>query len=131
MPVPRFWYLPRGEKADGVLSGDDHSPGSSAGFTASDLDRYKSVSPPAAYALRHPRSRDDARRRSGVQHVDTAIARAPAWQHATGRLHHKQECARCRTLQIILEALQIAANERRQIGSHRRRRGALIFPENG
>ena len=26
MPLPRFWYLPRGEKAAVVLSGDDHSP---------------------------------------------------------------------------------------------------------
>ena len=27
MPLPRFWYLPRGEKAVVVMSGDDHSPG--------------------------------------------------------------------------------------------------------
>ena len=26
MPLPRFWYLPRGEKAVVVMSGDDHSP---------------------------------------------------------------------------------------------------------
>ena len=26
-PLPRFWYLPRGEKAVVVMSGDDHSPG--------------------------------------------------------------------------------------------------------
>ena len=26
MPLPRFWYLPRGEKAAVVMSGDDHSP---------------------------------------------------------------------------------------------------------
>ena len=27
MPLPRFWYLPRGEKAAVAMSGDDHSPG--------------------------------------------------------------------------------------------------------
>ena len=27
LPLPRFWYLPRGEKAVVVMSGDDHSPG--------------------------------------------------------------------------------------------------------
>ena len=26
LPLPRFWYLPRGEKAAVVMSGDDHSP---------------------------------------------------------------------------------------------------------
>ena len=26
LPLPRFWYLPRGEKAVVVMSGDDHSP---------------------------------------------------------------------------------------------------------
>jgi hypothetical protein len=46
MPLPRFWYLPRGKKAVVVLSGDDHSPVSSAGNTASNFDWFKSVSPP-------------------------------------------------------------------------------------
>ncbi len=45
MPLPRFWYLPRGEKAVVVLSGDDHSP-ASAGGTASNFDRFKALSPP-------------------------------------------------------------------------------------
>ncbi len=34
MPVPRFWYLPRGEKAVVLLSGDDHSPSYAPGGTA-------------------------------------------------------------------------------------------------
>jgi hypothetical protein len=46
MPVPHFWYLPRGEKAAVVLSGDDHSPGSGPGGTASEFDRLKTQSPP-------------------------------------------------------------------------------------
>ena len=27
VPLPRFWYLPRGDKAVVVMSGDDHAPG--------------------------------------------------------------------------------------------------------
>ena len=45
LPLPRFWYLPRGEKAVVVMSGDDHSPGQAAGGTASHFDRYKALSP--------------------------------------------------------------------------------------
>jgi fibronectin type 3 domain-containing protein len=45
MPIPHFWYLPRGEKAAVVMSGDDHSPGSSPGGTVSHFDRYKTLSP--------------------------------------------------------------------------------------
>jgi hypothetical protein len=46
MPLPRFWYLPRGNKAVVLLSGDDHSPVSSAGFTADNFERLKALSPP-------------------------------------------------------------------------------------
>ena len=45
MPLPRFWYLPRGEKAAVVMSGDDHSPAQAPGGTASHFDRYKALSP--------------------------------------------------------------------------------------
>jgi fibronectin type 3 domain-containing protein len=45
MPLPRFWYLPRGEKAAVVMSGDDHSPVSSPGGTVSHFERYKTLSP--------------------------------------------------------------------------------------
>ena len=45
LPLPRFWYLPRGEKAVVVMSGDDHSLGFSNGGTASNFDRYKALSP--------------------------------------------------------------------------------------
>ena len=41
-PLPRFWYLPRGEKAAFVMSGDDH--GSAAG-TGGHFDRFKALSP--------------------------------------------------------------------------------------
>ena len=45
MPLPRFWYLPRGEKAVVVMSGDDHSPGNAPGGTAFAFDRFKALSP--------------------------------------------------------------------------------------
>ena len=48
LPLPRFWYLPRGEKAAVVMSGDDHSPSSAPGGTASHFDRFKALSPAAA-----------------------------------------------------------------------------------
>jgi hypothetical protein len=40
-PLPRFWYLPRGEKAVVVMTGDDHAVGGTAGR----FDRYKALSP--------------------------------------------------------------------------------------
>ena len=47
LPMPRFWYLPRGEKAVVVMSGDDHSPiNVPVGGTAFAFDRYKELSPP-------------------------------------------------------------------------------------
>jgi chitodextrinase len=45
MPLPRFWYLPRGEKAVVVMSGDDHAPSQAPGGTASNFDRFKALSP--------------------------------------------------------------------------------------
>jgi hypothetical protein len=41
LPLPRFWYLPRGERAAVVMTGDDHGSGGTAGqFT-----RFKGASP--------------------------------------------------------------------------------------
>ena len=42
LPLPHFWYLPRGNKAVIVMSGDDHAQGG----TASNFDRFKALSPP-------------------------------------------------------------------------------------
>ena len=41
LPLPHFWYLPRGKKAVVVLSGDDHA----FGGTATNFDRFKQLSP--------------------------------------------------------------------------------------
>jgi hypothetical protein len=40
-PIPRFWYLPHGEKAAIVMTGDDHALGGTAGR----FDRYLALSP--------------------------------------------------------------------------------------
>jgi hypothetical protein len=42
MPLPRFWYLPRGLKAAVVLTGDDHGNGGTRG----QFDRYMAESKP-------------------------------------------------------------------------------------
>jgi fibronectin type 3 domain-containing protein len=44
MPLPHFWYLPRGKKAVVLLSGDDHSPSQAQGGTASNFNRFKTLS---------------------------------------------------------------------------------------
>jgi len=41
-PLPRLWYLPRGEKAAVVLTGDDHGNGGTAG----QFDAFEAASPP-------------------------------------------------------------------------------------
>ena len=41
MPMPRFWFLPKGFKAAVVMTGDDHANGGTAGR----FDQYKSLSP--------------------------------------------------------------------------------------
>lgn len=40
-PLPRFWYLPRGNKAVVVMTGDDHGRGGTAGR----FDQYRRLSP--------------------------------------------------------------------------------------
>jgi hypothetical protein len=45
MPLPRFWYLPRGKKAVVLMSGDDHSPSQAAGGTIANFDGFKGLSP--------------------------------------------------------------------------------------
>ena len=41
MPLPRFWYLPRGEKAAVVMTGDDHANGGTTG----QFNRFEAASP--------------------------------------------------------------------------------------
>ena len=46
LPLPHFWYLPRGLKAAVVMSGDDHSPTYTQGGTAFHFDRFEQESTP-------------------------------------------------------------------------------------
>jgi hypothetical protein len=46
LPLPRFWYLPRGEKAAVLMSGDDHSPSQATGGTVANFDGFEALSPP-------------------------------------------------------------------------------------
>jgi hypothetical protein len=46
LPLPRFWYLPRGLKAAVVMSGDDHSPDYTPGGTAFHFNRLEQESAP-------------------------------------------------------------------------------------
>ena len=41
-PLPRFWYLPRGEKAAVVMTGDDHATGGTSAY----FNRFKATSDP-------------------------------------------------------------------------------------
>ena len=43
-PLPRFWYLPQGEKAAVVMTGDDHAHGGTTGR----FDQYIAASPPGS-----------------------------------------------------------------------------------
>ena len=45
LPLPHFWYLPRGERAAVVMSGDDHSPSQAPGGTVANFNRFKRLSP--------------------------------------------------------------------------------------
>ena len=63
LPLPHFWYLPRGKKAAVVMSGDDHSPTYAPGGTASNFDRFKALSPPGASS---PTGSASARRRTSI-----------------------------------------------------------------
>ena len=74
MPLPRFWYLPRGEKAVVVMSGDDHSPGNAPGGTAFAFDRFKELSPPAATS---PRGSASARARTSIPTARSRTRRRP------------------------------------------------------
>jgi hypothetical protein len=63
MPLPRFWYLPRGEKAAVVLTGDDHSSGRTK-------DHF------TAFAARNP----------GCSVADWACVRATSYLYPDGPL---------------------------------------------
>ena len=72
-PLPRFWYLPRGEKAAVVLTGDDHAVNGTPAF----FDRLKASSPAGCSVADW-----DCVRASSYLYPDTAMtdAQAAAYQ---------------------------------------------------
>jgi hypothetical protein len=73
LPLPHFWYLPRGEKAAVVLSGDDHSPAQATGGTVSNFDRMIALSPAGCVV-----SQWDCVRASSYVYPDSVITPAQA-----------------------------------------------------
>ncbi len=60
MPLPRFWYLPRGEKAAVVMTGDDHANGGTTG----QFNRFEAASQRAA---RSPTGSASGPRRTSIR----------------------------------------------------------------
>jgi chitodextrinase len=71
MPLPRFWYLPRDEKAAVIMTGDDHAEGGTAGR----WDDYKAVSAP------------------GCSVVDWQCIRGTSYVYTDGQLTNAQAAA--------------------------------------
>ena len=68
-PAPRFWYLPRGEKAAVVMTGDDHGHGE----TAARFDLYKDQSPAGCSVANW-----DCVRATSYMYPDTTLTNAQA-----------------------------------------------------
>ncbi len=75
MPLPRFWYLPRGLKAAVVLTGDDHNY--QRGGTNGQFNRYLADSPPGCSVALWQCVRSTSYLFPGVSVSD---AQAAAWQ---------------------------------------------------
>jgi hypothetical protein len=73
LPVPRFWYLPRGLKAAVALTSDDHSLASSQGGTAFRFDRLKALSTPGCVVANW-----ECVRATGFIYPDDALTNAQA-----------------------------------------------------
>ena len=80
LPMPHFWYLPRGEKAVVVMSGDDHSPSQATGGTAAHFDRYKALSPAGCSVVNW-----DCVRASVATSIPTRRSRMPRRPRTTRR----------------------------------------------
>ena len=87
-PLPRFWYLPRGEEAAIILTGDDHAIGATPAY----FDRLKAASPAGCSVADW-----DCVRATSYMYPDTAMtpAQAKAYQDAGFELgvHLNTGCA--------------------------------------
>ena len=71
MPLPRFWYLPRGEKAAVIMTGDDHG----ANGTEGQFMRFEAQDPPSCIVANW-----ECIRASSYVYPNTPIAAADDWQ---------------------------------------------------
>ena len=76
-PLPRFWYLPRGEKAAVVMTGDDHATGGTAGASTASRPR----SPPGCSVADW-----ECVRATSYIYADTPLTDAQATAFQTRRL---------------------------------------------
>ena len=86
-PLPRFWYLPRGEKAVLTLTGDDHATGGTPAYLepAQDLRQARLLASPTGSAC--------ARRRTCIP--DTPMTRR-AGRRPTRRTASSSRCTTAR-----------------------------------
>jgi hypothetical protein len=70
LPVPRLWYLPRGERAAVVMTGDDHNEGGTAGR----FDQHKAASRPGCSVARW-----ECVRSTSYIYADTPVANAAGY----------------------------------------------------
>ena len=71
MPLPRFWYLPRGEKAAVIMTGDDHG----ANGTEGQFMRFEAQDPPSCIVANW-----ECIRASSYVYPNTPIAAADDWE---------------------------------------------------
>ena len=98
MPLPRFWYLPRGEKAAVIMTGDDHG----ANGTEGQFERFEDAGPAGlrrgglgvhpGVVVRLPEHADHAGRRGRV--AGQGLRDRAARQHRMRRLHAPRRCGR-------------------------------------
>jgi hypothetical protein len=112
LPLPRFWYLPRAEKAVVVMSGDDHSPTQAPGGTVVNFDNFKSLSPPGCIVANW-----DCVRASSYVYPNSAItnAQATAYNNEGFEIALHPLVSSCPTAPITQDAL--AAIYDTQLGS--------------
>ena len=93
-PLPRFWYLPRGEKATVVMTGDDHSHNGTPAY----FDRLKASSPAGCSVADWECVRATSYLYPNTPMTDTAGRRlrgrrlrgGPAPAHRVQRLHRRR-----------------------------------------
>ena len=121
-PLPRFWYLPRGEEAAVVMTGDDHANGGTVG----QFDRFKSQSPASCTVADW-----ECMRATSYVYPNTPITDAqatglpgrrlrdrPAHQHELRQLHAGRRCETLLTSQLAAFAAQLAEPGRAQDQPH-------------